>query len=148
MARTQLDTVLKVETDREQVAIKRFVAAQQNHQAQKQKLQQLQQYRTDYIEDLKKNGGGGLAATRYQQHLSFVSKLDLACEQQMHVISRAAMAMDQCKSDWLKKQQRKEAIIKLIEKQQREHEYKLLRQEQLEMDEFSNQQFLRRKSLR
>jgi flagellar FliJ protein len=145
MSVSQLQTVLRVETEREQVAAKRFIASQQHHQTQRQKLQQLQQYRTDYIEQIKKNGSSGYEPTRYQQHLSFVGKLDLACEQQLHVIARANMAMEQSKADWLKKQQRKEAIIKLLEKQEQEIAYKNQRIEQQDMDEFSNQQYLRRK---
>ena len=145
MVKSQLETVLRVETEREQIAAKRFTASQQFHQSQRQKLQQLQQYRVDYIEQIRKNGGGGLAATRYQQHLSFVGKLDLACEQQLHVIARAKLAMDQSKSEWLKKQQRKEAIIKLIEKQKKQQEYLESKREQEDMDEFANQQFLRKR---
>ena len=144
MANSQLNTVLRVETEREQVAAMSFQSARQQLVEQQKKLAQLQQYRVDYIENIKRAGNGGLAATEYQQHLSFVGKLDLACEQQLKVISKATLLVDQRKREWIAKQKRKKAIESLIEKRLDEQRQRQVKVEQQMMDEFANQQFFRR----
>ncbi len=147
MATSQLDTVLKVEIEREQAAANNFRAAQNQLLELQQKLTQLQQYRIDYIEGIKRDGSAaGLAASRYQQHLSFVGKLDLACEQQLKFISKATLLVDQRRREWIAKQQRKKAIELLIEKKKVEAMQRQTRIEQQLMDEFSGQQFLRRRA--
>ena len=59
MANAQLETVLRVETEREQRAAVNFQSAQQQLIAQQKKLSQLQQYRVDYIEGIKRDGQSG-----------------------------------------------------------------------------------------
>ncbi|MBO1255226.1 flagellar export protein FliJ [Alteromonas sp. 5E99-2] len=147
MATSQLDTVLRVEIEREQAAANNFRAAQNQLLELQQKLTQLQQYRIDYIEGIKRDGSAvGLAASRYQQHLSFVGKLDLACEQQLKFISKATLLVDQRRREWIAKQQRKKAIELLLEKKKVEAMQRQTRMEQQLMDEFSGQQFLRRRA--
>ncbi|MFC3095045.1 flagellar export protein FliJ [Alteromonas sediminis] len=144
MARDPLQTVLRYESDKEQKLAEYFYQAQRNVEAQRQKLTQLQQYRVDYIEQIKQTAASGVQATRYQQHLSFVGKLDLACEQQTQAITQASSVAEQRKVTWLKQQQRKKAIEKLIQKQQAIAVQRANRIEQSEMDEFANQLFYRR----
>lgn len=143
MARNQLLTVLRVEEDKEQQAAQAFFQADKFAREQKQKLAELQRYKAEYLMQIRQSGAGGVDATRYQQYLSFVSKLDLACEQQTHALSRARMVADQRKSAWLRQQQRKQAIEKLLEKQAKKMQVKQNRIEQAEMDEFANQQLYR-----
>lgn len=144
MANTQLATVLRVETEREQRAAVNFQSAQQQLLSQQQKLTQLQQYRVDYIEGIKQDGQAGFGASKYQQHLSFVGKLDLACEQQLKVISKAKVLVDQKRREWISRTQRKKAIEMLIKKRREELAIQQNRAEQQMMDEFANQTFFRR----
>jgi flagellar FliJ protein len=144
MANAQLETVLRVETEREQRAAVNFQSAQQQLIAQQKKLSQLQQYRVDYIEGIKRDGQSGLGASQYQQHLSFVGKLDLACEQQTKVITKANLLVDQKRREWISRTQRKKAIEMLIKKRLEENALRQHRAEQQMMDEFANQQFFRR----
>lgn len=145
MPRSQLQTVLRIESEREEKAARQFMTAKQELHAQQQKLSQLQQYRVDYIQGVKRSGGEGVASTRYQQHLSFVGKLDLACEQQLNIISKATLKVDHLKQDWIEKQRRKNAIAKLIEKQHLVLKLKEQKHEQQLMDEFANQQTFRKR---
>ena len=80
----QLATVLKMELEKENKALNAFRLAQDYHQQQRTKLTSLQQYRMDYVRQLQQEGSGGVKAHHYQQRLSFVAKLDKACEQQGH----------------------------------------------------------------
>ncbi|MDP6881114.1 MAG: flagellar FliJ family protein, partial [Alteromonas macleodii] len=97
----QLERLAEFEREKEQREARYYKQAQQNVNQQKQKLTSLEQYRIDYIKGIQQTGQAGVTATYYQQHLSFVGKLDKACEQQMQVIARAQMAADQRKQLWL-----------------------------------------------
>jgi flagellar FliJ protein len=139
----QLQRLAEFEKEKEQREARSYKVAQQNVEQQKQKLSSLEQYRIDYIKGIQQTGQDGVTATYYQQHLSFVGKLDKACEQQMQVIARAKMAADQRKQLWLKQQQKVKAVTLLLDKKQQAAEKKAAKAEQAMMDEFATQRFLR-----
>jgi len=141
----QLQRLAEFEKEKEQREARSYQLAQQNVDQQKQKLTSLEQYRIDYIKGIQQTGQDGVTATYYQQHLSFVGKLDKACEQQMQVIARAKMAADQRKQLWLKQQQKVKAVKLLLDKKQLAAEQKAAKAEQAMMDEFATQRFLRAK---
>ena len=118
----QLERVAEFEREKEQQAAQLFQQAQLNVNQQKQKLTSLEQYRFDYIRNIQQTGQGGVTAQHYQQHLSFVGKLDKACEQQ-----------------------KVKAVTLLLEKQQRAKQQKEAKAEQAMMDEFATQRFFRAK---
>ena len=141
----QLERLAEFEREKEQREARYYQQAQQNVNQQKQKLTSLEQYRIDYIKGIQQTGQAGVTATYYQQHLSFVGKLDKACEQQMQVIARAQMAADQRKQLWLKQQQKVKAITLLLDKQKLAEQKKEAKAEQAMMDEFAAQRFFRAK---
>ncbi|MCW8107626.1 flagellar export protein FliJ [Alteromonas ponticola] len=140
---SQLKLVVKIEEEKEQKAAQAFQLAQQNVNAQKQKLQNLQQYRLEYLRQIQNNGKGGVTAQKYHQHLSFIGKLDKACEQQMGVISRASLVADDRKQQWIERQKRRKAVEMVIEKQRIAAERKEMRKQQNTMDEYAAQKFYR-----
>ena len=141
----QLERLAEFEREKEQREARYYKQAQQNVNQQKQKLTSLEQYRIDYIKGIQQTGQAGVTATYYQQHLSFVGKLDKACEQQMQVIARAQMAADQRKQLWLKQQQKVKAVTMLLDKKKLAEQKKEARAEQAMMDEFATQRFFRAK---
>ncbi len=141
----QLERLAEFEREKEQREARFFQQAQQNVNQQKQKLTSLEQYRIDYVKGIQQTGQAGVTATYYQQHLSFVGKLDKACEQQMQVIARAQMAADQRKQMWLKQQQKVKAVTLLLDKKKIAEQKKEARAEQAMMDEFATQRFFRAK---
>lgn len=141
----QLVRLAEFEREKEQREARYFQQAQQNVNQQKQKLTSLEQYRIDYIRGIQQTGQAGVTATYYQQHLSFVGKLDKACEQQMQVIARAQMAADQRKQMWLKQQQKVKAVTLLLDKKNLAEKKKEAKAEQAMMDEFATQRFFRAK---
>lgn len=146
---SQLQTVIKVERDREDKAAQALKMAEGNVQQQKQKLSSLQQYRLDYVRQIQQSGKqGGVDARDYHQHLQFVGKLDKAIQQQMQIISQAHLVVDQRRRQWLEQQKRRKAVDVLIEKKQAEAAVTANRREQDMLDEFANQRFLRSKTNR
>ncbi|GFD72816.1 flagellar protein FliJ [Tenacibaculum sp. KUL113] len=141
----QLERLAEFEREKEQREARFYQQAQQNVNQQKQKLTSLEQYRIDYVKGIQQTGQAGVTATYYQQHLSFVGKLDKACEQQMQVIARAQMAADQRKQMWLKQQQKVKAVTLLLDKKKIAEQKKEAKAEQAMMDEFATQRFFRAK---
>ncbi|MEW9797539.1 flagellar export protein FliJ [Alteromonas sp. CYL-A6] len=139
----QLERVAQYERDREKQAAQAFQQAQQFVTQQRQKLSNLEQYRLEYLRSIQVNGKAGVGAKHYHQHLSFVGKLDSACQQQQQHISRAVLAADQRKRQWLAQQQRCKAVELLLEKRHLVKQKKEARQEQAMMDEFATQRFFR-----
>lgn len=139
----QLTRLLDFEKEKEQNMLLVFQQAQQHVNQQRQKLQSLEQYRVDYLRGISQSGKEGVKASHYQQHLSFVGKLDKACEQQMNAIAQAKLAADQRKSLWLKQQQRVKAVEMLLDKKAQAAQLKANKQEQALFDEFATQKFFR-----
>lgn len=137
----QLERLAEFERDKEQQIVRMFQQAELNVSQQKQKLTSLEQYRIDYLKGIQQTGKSGVTATHYQQHLSFVGKLDKACEQQMSVIAQAKMAASQRKQLWLKQQQKVKAVELLLSKKQKTRLAKEARAEQAMMDEYATQRF-------
>ncbi|WP_218310815.1 flagellar export protein FliJ [Alteromonas antoniana] len=140
----QLERVARFERDKEQQAAQLFQQAQTIVNQQRQKLSSLEQYRIDYIKNIQQTGQSGVGAKQYTQHLSFVGKLDKACEQQTQYVSQATLAADQRKRQWLAQQQRCKAVELLIEKKRKAKEQLENRREQNMLDEYANRAFFRR----
>ncbi len=140
---SQLKLVAQIEEEKELKAAQAFQLAQQNVVAQKQKLQNLQQYRLEYLRQIQHNGKGGVTAQKYHQHLSFIGKLDKACEQQYGVISRASLVADDRKKQWIEQQKRRKSVEMVIENQRIAAEKKEMRRQQNTMDEYAAQKFYR-----
>ena len=139
----QLQQVARWEEDKERRLANEYRVAENEVAMQKQKLQSLEQYRVEYLQQIHSTGRSGVGAQSYHQHVSFVAKLDKACEQQNEVIARADMVAQQRKTQWLQQQQRRKAVDKLIENKQAEMGLREAKLEQNMLDELANQRFYR-----
>ncbi len=138
--------VLQWETDKEQECASQFQLAQRHHHEQRQKLQGLQQYRVEYLRQIQQAGSAGVQAGALTHQQAFVSQLDRACEQQLHIIAQAKKVADQRKTQWLAQQKKRKAMEQLIHKKQLHLAAKETRLEQQLMDEVALQRFMRARS--
>ncbi|WP_100655802.1 flagellar export protein FliJ [Alteromonas flava] len=143
MSQHQLQKVADWEQQKEDRCASAFHQAQQYLQQQQQRLNNIEQYRKEYIETITANGKGGLGARTYTQHLSFVAQLDQACQQQNTVISQAILVVDQRKREWLGQQRKRKAIEFVIEQKQLAKAKRIERLEQQQADEYALQRFIR-----
>ena len=144
MADNQLQLVADWEREKERKCAQDFQLAQQHAQMNKQKLDSLEQYRLDYLRQTQQRASGGLEAKSFNQHLSFIGKLDKACQEQTKIHSQALLVADQRKSLWLQQQRKRKAVELLIDKK---HQQQLARENRLEqqaLDEIALQKFIRR----
>lgn len=143
MATHQLERVAQWEQDKEDQCAKLFQQAQQYLFEQQQRLDNIERYRIEYLGNIQNHGSVGFGARDYTQQLSFVAQLDSACVQQNQVISQAILVADQRKQAWLAQQRKRKAVDYLIEKKKLEQIRRAEKQEQLLLDEFALQSFLR-----
>jgi len=138
-----LHKVLDIEIQREESALRAFQLAQKYWHEQRQKLTSLQHYRTEYMQKIQTNKGVGVAINAYQQVLSFVAKLDKACEQQASNVAKASMVADQRRQQWVNQQKKRKAIELVIQQRALVQENRVRKAEQRDMDEWVSQRVIR-----
>lgn len=143
----QLQMVAELEIKKEQKLAQDYQLAAKNLQDNNQKLAGLEQYRLDYLKLIQQKGQLGVDAQELHQHLSFVGKLDRACQQQVQFVSQAVLVADQRKRQWLEQQKRRKAIEMLINNKVKEAVLLESRQEQQLFDEIAMQKYVRRDPL-
>lgn len=144
MADEQLQRVLQWEQEKEDKCAQDFRLAQQHADMQKQKLNTLEQYRLEYLRQTQSTAAEGVGARHFNQQLSFIGKLDKACEQQTKIHSQAVLVADQRKRQWLAQQQKRKAVEMLLEKKKQQRIALENRREQQILDEFALQKYIRR----
>lgn len=148
MAENKLDLLLKLENDKEENLRMSYLQANQNLQANQQKLQGLNNFRLEYSQQLHVKGKSGLSSAGFGQYHAFIAKIEEAIRQQASTVNTAKQVVTQRKALWLKQQVKAKAVAKLIEKQNLKAAALMAKSEQKMLDEFSaNQFFQRRKSL-
>ncbi|WP_338363085.1 flagellar export protein FliJ [uncultured Pseudoalteromonas sp.] len=148
MAKNKLDLLLKLENDKEENLRMSYLQANQNLQANQQKLQGLNNFRLEYSQQLHVKGKSGLSSAGFGQYHAFIAKIEEAIRQQANTVNTAKQVVTQRKALWLKQQVKAKAVAKLIEKQNLKAAALMAKSEQKMLDEFSaNQFFQRRKSL-
>ncbi|EGI73858.1 MULTISPECIES: flagellar export protein FliJ [Pseudoalteromonas] len=148
MAKNKLDLLLKIENDKEENLRMSYLQANQNLQANQQKLQGLNNFRLEYSQQLHLKGKSGLSSAGFGQYHAFIAKIEEAIRQQASTVNTAKQVVTQRKTLWLKQQIKAKAVAKLIENQKLKANALMAKNEQKMLDEFSaNQFFQRRKAL-
>ena len=120
---------------KEQTAVRVFVAAQDKLAAAQQQLEQLLGYRQEYEDKLKSSQHDGIGILRVRDFYSFLAKLDLTIEQAHSDIETCKQLCEQKKLLWLACRSRSRALNMVVEKYQLEEFKQQERAEQKEMDE-------------
>ena len=148
MAKNKLDLLLKIENDKEENLRMSYLQANQNLQANQQKLQGLNNFRLEYSQQLHLKGKSGLSSAGFGQYHAFIAKIEEAIRQQASTVNTAKQVVTQRKTLWLKQHIKAKAVAKLIENQKLKANALMAKNEQKMLDEFSaNQFFQRRKAL-
>lgn len=146
MSLKQLNTLFRVENDREQQAAQELQQAEFDYQQNKTRIQSVSDYRLEYMKRLNERSLVGIDSATYNHYHAFVSKLDYANEQVKIALKQASALVEQRKQAWLKQKQKVQAVEILIKKANQRIEQKALKAEQKMFDEISTQQFIRRQS--
>lgn len=141
----QLDTLLKFEHSKEELAANTLRAAENDYQQNVIRLQSVSDYRLEYMKRLSQQSKIGLDSATYNHYHAFIKKLDYAAEQVKIAMQQAQALVEQSKVLWLKQKQKVQAVEMLAEKRNIALAKVEGKKEQAMFDEIATQQFLRRK---
>ncbi|MEI8668414.1 flagellar export protein FliJ [Pseudoalteromonas sp. B131b] len=147
MAKNKLHMLLKLENDKEENLRMSYLQANQNLQANQQKLQGLNDFRMEYMQQLHVKGQSGLSSAGFSQYHAFIAKIEEAIRQQASTVNTAKQVVSQRKAIWLKQQIKAKAVAKLIENQKLKADVLIAKSEQKMLDEFSSNQFFQRRKV-
>lgn len=119
-------------------------AAQQGLSAAEQRLQDLQQYHADYLNNFRRTataGGNALALRDYQQ---FLGRLQEAIRQQQLIVEQARRGVAGSVGRWQKAAQRVKAVETVVDKWRGEERHREGRLDQKEIDERAQRKPARR----
>ena len=118
--------------------------AQQQLQAEQDKLVQLRTYLEDYQRDLVTTGKAGVTMEQLQRLQSFKQRLGDALGQQQRQIEFSAQAVDQAKLAWQATRGREQAMDSLISRIRGQEVKQEDKQLQKQIDELTQSRFNRR----
>ena len=147
MAKNKFDLLLKLESDKEESLRMSYLQANQNLQANQQKLQGLNDFRLEYSQQLHLKGQSGLSSAGFGQYHAFIANIEEAIRQQASTVNTAKQVVSQRKTLWLKQQIKAKAVAKLIENQKIKAAAVVAKNEQKMLDEFTSNQFFQRRKL-
>lgn len=148
MAIEQLVMVARLEREKEDKLAREFQLAQQNLDQNKQKMQGIENYRMEYLTQMRNEASQGIGINSYGHFQQFITKLEEAIKQQSEVIRTAFQVVNQRKQLWLDQQQKRKAVDMLIEKHKLAARVKADRAEQALSDEVAMQKFFQSRKVR
>lgn len=146
MASDKLALLYKLESEKEENLKVNYVQAQQHLSANQQKLKGLNDFRLEYTQQLHLKAQNGLQTSGFNQYQAFIKKIEEAIKQQASTVMTAQQVVEQRKKIWLAQQVKAKAIEMLMNKRALEKQVRLNKAEQVMLDEFATNQFMRRKA--
>ena len=113
---TRLRPVEQLAEKKAVTATEKMVSARNKHGSHELKLKELVSYRLEYLEQYQSRAKVGMQSGQLQQYQLFISKLDVAIEQQRIVIAQAHAVLEQSQTHWKHKHSHKKAINKAVER--------------------------------
>ncbi|MBM7072224.1 flagellar export protein FliJ [Shewanella sp. 202IG2-18] len=147
IAKDPLFTVLKLATEAEEQASLQFRSATMDVQKAQSQLDALNQYRLDYMTQMKAKVGTNLTSSQYQQFHKFIAQIDQAVSQQVLAVKETEKIKEHRQKNWLEKQQKRKAVESLLDKKALKRQQAEAKSEQKLFDEFAVQQYFRNKQL-
>ncbi|GAA5132153.1 flagellar export protein FliJ [Thalassotalea piscium] len=144
MSLQQLNTLYKYEYDKEQKAAQQLQLAEQDYQQNLLRLQNVGDYRLEYMKRLEQRSLEGIDSATYRHFHAFIAKLDNAAEQVEIAITQAKALVEQSKKLWLAQRQKVKAVEQLQQQKLKQKVNLENKREQAMFDEFATQQYIRR----
>ena len=116
-----------------------FAEARDDLELQKQRLEQLINFRQDYQSQLSDVGAKGMGAFRLRDYNAFISRIDAAIEEQRERVYRAEQYAETKRREWLAQQTHATAIEKVVDRYRDQERREVERQEQRDTDELAQQ---------
>jgi len=129
--------LVKLAENKEQAAAIALGTCNQKVQQSKDQLEQLKLYRSEYVQQLNKDGNQGMDASMLKAYKDFIAGLDTAIKQQNIQLQESQLQYAQQKQDWLHEHQRKRVMEVTVKKYSAQEARDQDRREQNALDEFA-----------
>lgn len=145
MSENAMSLLLKLAKETEYKAQLALLSAQQELQGYYLQVQQIEQYRLDYSQQMSTRGQVGLSASSYGHLNRFIVQLDETLVKQRQAAIDFEKNVEHCREHWQQCREKTRAFEWLIEKRLKDEKIRLERLDQKQMDEFAMLSFIRRK---
>ena len=142
-----LATLIELAQNKTDEATRRLGRLQTAHTSAAEKLEMLQRYRQEYLDQLQVQMGAGVSAAQLRNFRNFIATLDAAIEQQRAVTAQAGTRLDDGRGDWRSSQRRLNSFDTLAGRARQQETALIHKREQRDSDERSARQFTLRTSL-
>ncbi|PMH41037.1 flagellar protein FliJ [Vibrio sp. 10N.286.49.B3] len=139
-----LDFLLEQSKDKESQAQMALTKANAELADYYRQVEQIEQYRMDYCQQLIDRGKNGLTASEYGHLNRFLTQLDATLAKQKEAEQHFKSQVDNCQEYWLNTRKQCKSYEWLIDKKQQEKKRAEDKREQKQMDEFSTLLFSRK----
>ena len=135
----RMKPVKRIADIREPDAAKVVAKYQQTLVAQQQRLDELNNYRDEYIQTMQASGSEGISVVKLRQYQNFLAKLNAAIEEQKRVVLHAEHNLEQKRQQWGHTRGKKKALGKVIQQYRQDEQRQQTKKEQKESDEQAQQ---------
>jgi len=143
----RLRPIKKLADNKEKTAAQNLGKSVENRTQQVDKLAQLTNYRTEYMDNMTAQTQQGMSGEKLQQYHHFLSKLETAIEHQNTIVSQSEQNVSQSQLNWKSDNSRASAISKVIKNMKNKEVRAQEKQEANQIDELSTQAFIRSKQI-
>jgi flagellar FliJ protein len=140
-----LDFLLDQAQEKEHNAVMALNKARSELENYHKQIEQIEQYRLDYCNQMVQRGMSGLTASQYGHLNRFLTQLDETLTKQRSAQSQFEQQVANCEKHWLEVRKQRRSYEWLLEKKRSEKQKAAERREQKELDEFTTLQFARRR---
>ncbi|MDE2448923.1 MAG: flagellar export protein FliJ [Gammaproteobacteria bacterium] len=140
----RIGMVRRVVDDIERRKAQALAACEKNERAAQAKLDELEAYRTAYVQDFARRAQSGMNGAGVRDYQIFLSRLDEALRHQTHILAQARLQRGAELENWRNAARRATAVGNLATHWQAEERLAAERVEQKESDERSQQLWSRR----
>lgn len=131
----RLASVVKIAESEEQRAAQALGECQQQLALHRARLEQLVDYRGEYLKQLNEKAGNGITIMQMQHYRAFISQLDRGVEEQNRVIGSVQIEIESKRRDWFNKRSKTQAMSKVVSKHVYQEQVVENKQDQKESDE-------------
>jgi len=131
----RMDPVLRVAEHRERDAARALGESRQRLEHQRQRLQELLDYREEYSRRFQETAGGGMDMNKLHEYRAFLGRLNDAVDHQHRSIAKAEAEVDRRHRDWLELCTRLRSLDTVRERFRRDERQADERREQRDQDE-------------
>jgi len=142
-ASKRLKPIKRLADNKEKTAAQNLGKSIGQKQQQLEQLEQLLQYRAEYLSSMSSITTQGMSGDRLHQYYHFLKKLDSAIEQQKLVVEQSQANISECRNKWQLSNSRANAVDKAVKNLQAKEVKAIDKKETTQVDEMSTQNFLR-----